>query len=46
MDLDIKHLVIGLVQELVHATPEISAESEPLYVGTINDLRNDRELAP
>ncbi len=46
MDLDINHLVIALLQELVHATPEISAESEPLYVGTINDLRNDRELAP
>lgn len=46
LDLDINHLVIGILQELVHATPEISAESEPLYVGTINDLRNDRELAP
>jgi hypothetical protein len=46
LDLDINHLVIGILQELVHATPDISAESEPLYVGTINDLRNDRELAP
>ncbi|MFM9910771.1 MAG: M35 family metallo-endopeptidase, partial [Chitinophagaceae bacterium] len=46
MDLDMNHMVIALLQELVHATPEISAESEPLYVGAINDLRNDRELAP
>lgn len=46
LDLDVKHMVIALLQELVHATPEISAESEPLYVGTINDLRNDRNLAP
>jgi peptidoglycan hydrolase-like protein with peptidoglycan-binding domain len=46
MDLDMNRMVIALLQELVHATPEISAESEPLYVGAINDLRNDRELAP
>ncbi len=46
LDIDINRLVIGLLQELVHATPDISAESEPLYVGTINDLRNARELAP
>jgi peptidoglycan hydrolase-like protein with peptidoglycan-binding domain len=46
IDLDINHMVIGLLQELVHATPQISPESEPLFVGTINDLRNDRELAP
>ena len=44
-DLDMNQMVIALFQELVHATPEISAESEPLYVGTINDLRNNRELA-
>lgn len=43
---DVQHLVIALLQELVHATPNISAESEPLYVGTINDMRNLRELDP
>lgn len=46
LQLDINHMVIALLQELVHATPEISAESEPLYVGAINDLRNTRKLAP
>ena len=46
LNLDMNHMVIALLQELVHATPDISAESEPLYVGTINDLRNDRTLAP
>ena len=46
MDLDVQHMVIALLQELVHATPDISAESEPLYVGTINDIRNTRKLAP
>lgn len=46
LTLDMNRMVIGILQELVHATPEISAESEPLYVGTINDLRNDRSLAP
>ena len=46
MDLDIQHLVIALLQELVHATPDISAESEPLYVGMINDIRNKRKLSP
>lgn len=46
MDLDVNHMVIALLQELVHATPDISAESEPLYVGTINDIRNTRKLAP
>jgi hypothetical protein len=46
LDLDMNHLVIALLQELVHATPDISAASEPLFVGTINDLRNDRDLAP
>jgi len=37
---------IAILQELVHATPNISAESESLYVGTINDIRNLRELDP
>jgi hypothetical protein len=46
LNLDIKHLIIGLLQELVHATPDISAESESLYVGTINDIRNRRKLDP
>lgn len=46
LSLDMQHLVIALLQELVHATPNISAESEPLYVGTINDMRNLRELDP
>ncbi len=44
--LDIRHMVIALLQELVHATPDVSAEREPLYVGVINDLRNNRKLAP
>jgi peptidoglycan hydrolase-like protein with peptidoglycan-binding domain len=44
--LDIRHMVIALLQELVHATPDVSAEREPLYVGVINDLRNLRKLAP
>jgi peptidoglycan hydrolase-like protein with peptidoglycan-binding domain len=44
--LDIRHMVIALLQELVHATPDVSAEREPLYVGIINDLRNNRKLAP
>lgn len=46
LSLDMNHMVIALLQELVHATPDISAESEPLYVGTVNDLRKDRGLAP
>ena len=46
LGLDMKRMVIGLLQELVHATEEISAESEPLYVGLINDLRNERSLDP
>lgn len=46
MNLDVEHMVIALLQELVHATPDISAESEPLYVGIINDIRNKRKLKP
>ena len=46
LSLDIAHMDIALLQELVHATPNISAESEPLYVGTINDMRNLRQLDP
>ena len=46
LQLDIHHLIIALLQELVHAVPNISAESEPLYVGTINDMRNLRDLDP
>jgi hypothetical protein len=46
LGLDIKRMSIALLQELVHATEEISGESEPLYVGLINDLRNDRKLDP
>ena len=45
-DLEVKRLVIALLQELVHATPDISAASEPLYVGSINDIRNRRALDP
>jgi hypothetical protein len=41
-----EHMVIALLQEIVHATPDISADIESLYVGTINALRNDRNLAP
>ena len=44
--LDANHMIIALLQELIHATPNISAESEPLYAGAINDLRNFRELDP
>lgn len=39
-------LVIALLQELVNSTPHISAELEPLYVGTINHMRNKRNLDP
>jgi hypothetical protein len=46
LDLDMEHMVIALLQEIVHATPDISADIESLYVGTINALRNDRNLAP
>ncbi len=46
LKLDKEHLSIALLQELVHATPNISAETEPLYVGTINDMRNLRNLDP
>ncbi len=44
--LDLNHMIIALLQELVHATPNLSAESEPLYVGTLNDMRNLRNLDP
>ncbi len=46
LKLDRDHIIIALLQELVHATPNISAETEPLYVGTINDMRNLRNLDP
>ena len=46
LKLDQIHMAIALLQELVHATPNISAESEALYVGTINDMRNLRNLDP
>jgi len=46
LNLDINRLVIALLQELVHATPDISADREALYVGLINDLRNRRKLDP
>ena len=46
LKLDQNHTIISLLQELVHATPNISAEIEPLYVGTINDMRNLRNLDP
>ncbi|MDQ6890592.1 MAG: M35 family metallo-endopeptidase [Bacteroidota bacterium] len=46
LKLDQDHMIISLLQELVHATPNISAEIEPLYVGTINDMRNLRSLDP
>jgi hypothetical protein len=44
--LDINHMIIALLQELVHATPDISAELEALYIGMINDMRNLRKLDP
>lgn len=46
LTLDSEHMIISLLQELVHATPNISAETEPLYVGTVNDMRNLRGLDP
>ena len=46
LKLDRIHMAIALLQELVHATPNISADSEALYVGTVNDMRNLRNLDP
>lgn len=46
LNLNQERLIIALLQELVHATPNISAELESLYVLTINDLRNFRNLDP
>jgi hypothetical protein len=46
MKLDQDHMIIALLQELVHATPNISADTEALYVGTVNDMRNLRGLDP
>ena len=46
IQLEEKPLVIALLQELVNATPQISANIESLYVGSINDMRNTRNLAP
>lgn len=46
LQLDLQHMVTTLLQELVHATPNISAESEALYVLTLNDMRNLRNLDP
>jgi peptidoglycan hydrolase-like protein with peptidoglycan-binding domain len=39
-------LTMAMLQELVNSIPHISAELEPLYVGSINDLRNLRDLDP
>jgi hypothetical protein len=39
-------MVIALLEELVHATPNISADLEALYVGAINEMRNLRNLDP
>ena len=46
IQLEEKSLAIALLQELVNATPQISANIESLYVGAINDMRNTRNLAP
>jgi hypothetical protein len=46
LKLDTNHMIIALLQELVHATPDISAEREALYIGMINDMRNLRGVAP
>ena len=46
MDLPIPDLTIALLQELVNFIPNISAESEPLYVGAINEMRERRALDP
>jgi len=46
LSLNQEDLVTAMLQELVNATPHISAELEPLYVGTINDMRNKRNLDP
>jgi hypothetical protein len=39
-------MTIALLQEMVHATPGISADSEALYVGVINAMRRERNLDP
>ena len=44
--LPVVDLATALLQELVNSIPHISAELEPLYVGTINDLRRKRRLDP
>ena len=46
LKLDRDHMIMALLQELVHATTNIAAETEPLYVGTVNDMRNLRGLDP
>lgn len=44
--LPLHQLITALTQELVHATPNISADLESMYVLTINDMRTLRGLAP
>ena len=39
-------MTIALLQEMVHATPGISADSEALYIGAINAMRHERNLDP
>ena len=46
LSLDQAGLATALLQELVNSVPHISAELEPLYIGTINDLRVKRNLDP
>lgn len=46
LNLDTDHMIIALLQELVHATPDISAEREALYIGVINTIRNLRGMDP
>ncbi|HYE54012.1 MAG TPA: M35 family metallo-endopeptidase [Chitinophagaceae bacterium] len=46
LSLGMERMAIALLQQLVHATFGISADIESLYVGVINDLRNERSLDP
>ena len=46
LTLDQQRQVIALVQELVRATPDISATLAPEYVILINELRKGRSLDP
>jgi len=46
LKLNQERMAIALLQEIVHATPGISANLESWYVGLINGLRTNRDLDP